>query len=45
MVDTNIIFSAMLYPKGGIAALFEEILQKHIICICTFSIEELQIAV
>ena len=45
MIDTNIIFSAMLYPKGGIAALFEEILQKHIICICTFSIEELQIAV
>jgi putative PIN family toxin of toxin-antitoxin system len=45
MIDSNIIFSAALYRKGGIASLLEEILRKFQICICDFSIEELQIVI
>ena len=43
MIDSNIIFSAALYRKGGIASLLEEILRKFQVCICDFSIEELQL--
>ena len=43
MIDSNIIFSAALYRKGEIAFLLEEILRRFQVCICDFSIEELQI--
>ena len=42
MIDTNIIISAWLKPEGRIANLLKQLVAKHEICICTFSIEELQ---
>lgn len=45
MIDTNIIVSAMLFPKGKISAILKEIVQVHNICICTFAVEELQMVV
>ena len=43
MIDTNIIVSAALFRNGGIALLLKEITKKYQICICTFSIEELNL--
>jgi len=43
MIDTNIIVSAALYRKGGIAFMLENILRRFQICICDFSVEELEI--
>ena len=43
MVDTNIIVSAGLFRFGSISLLLKEIAQNHEICICTFSLEELQL--
>ncbi len=43
MVDTNIIVSAALFPKSGLAQLFEILASKHMLVICSHVVEELQI--
>lgn len=45
MIDTNIIISAALYRRGGIASLLEDVLSKFQVCICDFSIEEMEIVI
>lgn len=42
MVDSNIVISALLFPKGRISALMQEVLLKHTICIASFSLDEIE---
>ena len=41
LIDTNIVVSAALFPDGRVSSLLKEVIEKHEICICTFSIDEL----
>jgi predicted nucleic acid-binding protein len=41
MVDTNILVSAALFPKGSVSATLKEIMSRYELCICMFSLEEL----
>jgi putative PIN family toxin of toxin-antitoxin system len=41
MVDTNILVSAALFPNGSVSAMLKEIMSRHDLCVCTFSLEEL----
>ena len=41
MVDTNILVSAALFRDGSVSAVLKEIMSRHDLCICTFSLEEL----
>jgi putative PIN family toxin of toxin-antitoxin system len=41
LIDTNIIISAALFPNGRVSALLKELIQRHDLCICSFSIDEL----
>jgi len=43
MIDTNNVISALLSLGGVVSALLKEILLTHTICLCTFSVKELQI--
>jgi putative PIN family toxin of toxin-antitoxin system len=40
-VDTNILVSAILFPKSKVAGSFSIILKEHSLVICQYSIEEL----
>ena len=42
MIDTNIIISTLLTPEGAVSNLLKKIIQAHTICLCAFTIEELQ---
>ncbi|MBR1676397.1 MAG: type II toxin-antitoxin system VapC family toxin [Clostridia bacterium] len=42
MVDTNIIFSALLFPSGQTAKAFEKILNEHELVISSYCIAELK---
>jgi putative PIN family toxin of toxin-antitoxin system len=41
MVDTNILVSAALFRPGSVSAMLKEIMSRHDLCVCTFSLEEL----
>ena len=41
-VDTNILVSAILFPKSKVAEAFSIILKEHSLVICQYSIEELE---
>jgi putative PIN family toxin of toxin-antitoxin system len=41
-VDTNIIVSAILFPKSKVAEAFSIILKEHCLVICQYTIEELE---
>jgi putative PIN family toxin of toxin-antitoxin system len=41
MADTNVLVSAALFSGSGVSAILKEIMAKHTLCICTFSLEEL----
>ena len=41
-VDTNILVSAILFPKSKVADSFSIVLKKHSLVICQYSIEELE---
>ncbi len=45
MVDSNIVISALFFPKGRIAAIMREMLFQHTICIASFSLDEIQMVV
>jgi len=42
MVDTNVIFSAILFPAGQTAKAFEKILNEHELVISSYCIDELK---
>ena len=42
-VDTNVIISAVLFPKGKVAAVFSYIIETHDLIISSYTIEECQI--
>ena len=41
MLDTNVLFSAILFPSGHMNELFRELIQNHRVVLCSFSLEEL----
>ena len=41
-VDTNILVSAILFPKSKVADSFSIVLKEHSLVICQYSIEELE---
>jgi len=46
LVDTNIVLSAILSPGGRTADVLKfAALNDHILCLCTFSIEEMRVVV
>jgi putative PIN family toxin of toxin-antitoxin system len=45
MIDTNIIISAALFRDGAVSAFLKDVVRKHDLCVCTFSIDEVFIAV
>jgi predicted nucleic acid-binding protein len=41
MLDTNVLFSAILFPSGRISGLFETLVRNHDIVLCSYTMEEL----
>ena len=41
MLDTNVLFSAILFPSERMNALFRELVQNHRVVLCSYSLEEL----
>ena len=41
MLDTNVLFSAILFPSERMNALFAALTKKHSIVLCSYSLEEL----
>ena len=41
MLDTNVLFSAILFPSERMNELFRELVQKHRVVLCSYSLEEL----
>ena len=41
MLDTNVLFSAILFPSERMNALFATLTKKHSIVLCSYSLEEL----
>ncbi|MBR1867885.1 MAG: putative toxin-antitoxin system toxin component, PIN family [Clostridia bacterium] len=42
MIDTNVLFSALLFPKGRTAKAFEKVLNEHEVVISSYCINELK---
>jgi len=41
MVDTNVLFSALLFPSPNMTSIFDEIALNHKLVICSYVLEEL----
>jgi predicted nucleic acid-binding protein len=41
MIDTNVLFSAILFPSERMSALFKILTDNHNIVLCSYSLEEL----
>jgi len=41
MIDTNVLFSALLFPTPNFNSIFEEIANNHTLVLCSYVIEEL----